>query len=229
MTEADVGSSSDDSAADAGAETTLPEAVMLLLFNPRNGTIVGEGTSLLYTLGGAMLAELAIRAHVRLDDGQRRALAVGDAPEDPLLRGAWSLVIDIGTRSRESTLDSLVARGEIRRYPRRILGLIPSHALEDGGTGARERLLVAVKAALMDGLEPDNRTAAIIALLSASGNLAAMHADIPWSGDIYTRGKEFERGEWGASAASDVIVATLVSQVVGTAFATTLSTLARPN
>lgn len=240
MTEAHLGSSADGTAANSGAEETLPEAVMLLLFNPRNGTIVGEGTSLLYTLGGAMLAELAIRGHVRLDDGQRRVLAVGAGPDNPLLRGAWdriptsakgirSLVIEIGTRSRENTVNSLVAKGEIRRVPRRILGLIPSHVLEGGGTDTRERHLVAVRAALMDGVEPDSRTAALIALLSASGNLAAMHADIPWSGDIYTRGKEFERGEWGANAASDVIVATLVSQLVGTAFATTVASLARPD
>jgi hypothetical protein len=237
MTEAHVASPAEGAPTDA-VDETLPETVMLLLFNPRHGNIVGEGTALLYTLGGAMLAELALRGHIILDDGQRRAFSVGDAPENRLLRDAWdripttargirSLVIEIGTRSRENTLDSLVTRGEIRRVPHRILGLIPSHVLEGGDSDTRERRLVAVRAALMDGVEPDTRTAALIALLSASGNLPAMHADIPWSGDIYTRGKEFERGDWGAKAASDVILATLVSQVVGTAFATTVATLGR--
>jgi hypothetical protein len=96
-------------------------------------------------------------------------------------------------------------------------------------TGTRERLLVPVRTALVDGTEPDARTATQIALLSASNNLPAMHADIPWSGEVYKRGKRFERGDWGAKAASDVILSTLVVQIVGTAFATALATLAQPD
>jgi hypothetical protein len=219
---------------------TLPEAVMLLLFDPRSGAIAGEGQSLMYTLGGAMLAELVARGHVELDDRKRRVHAVGDAPEDSLLRGAWErvpesatgirgLVADIGARSRESTLNRLVARGDVRREPRRLLGFIPTHALKGGETDTRDRLLGPVRAALVDGAEPDARTAVLVALLSASKNLAAMHADIPWSGDVYTRGKKFERGDWGAKAASDVILSTLVVQVVGTAFATTVASFTQPD
>jgi hypothetical protein len=138
-------------------------------------------------------------------------------------------VADIGTRSRESTLNRLVARGDIRQEPRRLLGFIPTHALKGGDTGTRERLLVPVRTALVDGTEPDARTATLVALLSASNNLPAMHADIPWSGDVYKRGKKFERGDWGAKAASDVILSTLVVQVVGTAFATAVATLTQPD
>jgi len=239
MTGDTAGHSSEGTACSATDGTTLPELVMLLLFNPRDGTIAGEGTSLLYTLGGAMLTELAVRGHVELDTAGRRAHAVGDAPADPLLRGAWeripttgggirSLVIDIGTRSRESTVNALIMRRELRQVPHRFLGLFPTHALEAGDTDTRERLLGPIRAALADGVEPDSRTATLIALLSASGSIPAMHADIPWTGDVYTRGKTFERGEWGAQAASDIIMAALVSQVLGSAFATALATLARP-
>lgn len=230
----------DGMAANASGEATLPEALMLLLFDPRNGTIAGEGLPLMYTLGGAMLTELALRKHIELDGRKPSVRAVGHAPADRLLGGAWdripatasgmrSLVIDIGTRSRETTLNRLVDRGEIRRVPRRFLGLFPTHALEGGDTDTREGLLGPVRAALVDGATTDGRTAALIALLSASNSLPAMHADIPWSGSIYNRGKEFERGNWGAKAASDIIVASLVAQVVSTAFATTVATLARPD
>lgn len=223
-----------------GADVTLPEAVMLLLFNPRNGTIAGEGQLLMHTLGGAMLVELAVRGHIEVDDRKRRVRAVGQAPEDLLLRGAWEripesatgirgLVVDIGSRSRESTLNRLVARGDISQEPYRLLGFIPTHALKGGDTGTRERLLVPVRTALVDGAEPDARTATLIAMLSASNNLPAMHADIPWSGEVYKRGKRFERGDWGAKATSDVILSTLVVQIVGTAFATALATLAEPD
>jgi hypothetical protein len=42
--------------------------------------------------------------------------------------------------------------------------------------------------------------------------------DIPWSGDVYARGKELERGEWGAAAAGEA--------VLRTGLTTTLSNLA---
>jgi hypothetical protein len=90
-------------------------------------------------------------------------------------------------------------------------------------------LLAPVRAALVDGEEPETRTAALIALLSASNSLPAMHADIPWSGDIYTRGRKFERGDWGAKAASDVILSAFVAQLAGTAFATTVARLVGPD
>lgn len=239
MTDATEGPSKDT--ADArSADVTLPEAVMLLLFDPRSGTIAGEGQSLMYTLGGAMLIELAARDHIELDDKRRRVRAVGHGPEDSLLRGAWervpatatgirALVMDVGARSRESTVDRLVARGDIRREPRRFLGIFPSHALSGGDTGARDRLLVPVRSVLVDGAEPDTRTATLVALLSASKNLAAMHADIPWSGEVYSRGKKLERGDWGARAASDAILSALVTQIVGTAFATSVATLTQPD
>jgi len=220
------------------ADVTLPEAVMLLLFDPRTGTIAGEGQSLMYTLGGAMLTELAVRGHIELDDKNRRVRAVGHAPEDSLLRGAWErvpqtaagirgLVIDIGVRSRESTLNRLVARGDIRQEPRRLLGFIPSHVLKGGDTGTRDRLLRPVRSALVDGVDPDGWIATLVARLSASKSLAAMHADIPWSGEVYKRGKKFERGDWGAKATSDITLSTLVVQVVGTAFTTAVATLAQ--
>jgi hypothetical protein len=239
MTGVTAGTSLDGAARSAPEGLSLPEGVMLLLFNPRNGTIAGEGLPLMYTLGGAMLTELATRGHIELDIVRRSAHAVGDAPADQLLRGAWeriptvsrgtrSIVVDIGPRLRESTLNALMARGEIRQVPHRFLGLFTTKALEGGDTDTRERLLGPVRATLMDGVEPDSRTAALIALLSASGNLPAMDADIPWSGDVYTRGTALERGEWGAQAASDIIMAAAVSEVVGTAFATTVARLARP-
>jgi hypothetical protein len=128
-------------------------------------------------------------------------------------------VADVGARSGESTSNRLVARGDVRREPHRLLGLIPTHTLKGGDTGTRERLLAPVRAALVDGAAPDARTATLVALLSASNNLAAMHADIPWSGDVYQRGKKFEHGDWGAKAASDIILSTLVVQVVRSAFA----------
>ncbi|RFA07119.1 hypothetical protein B7R21_16815 [Subtercola boreus] len=230
----------DDEADGVNAEVTFPEAVMLLLFNPRNGTFAGEGLNLMYVLGGAMFTELASRGHIELIENGRQLQRVGPAPASSLLRGAWdrvpesptgtrSLVVDIGTRSRETTLDRLVVRGDIKKTSHRLLGFIRTHSLEGGDTDTRDQLLAPVRAALVDGTEPEARIAAVIALLSASKNLPSMHADIPWSGDVHTRGKKFERGDWGAKAVSDVILTALVTQLAGVAFATALARFTGPD
>lgn len=210
---------------------------MLLLFDPTTGAIAGEGQPLMYTLGGAMLVELGTSGH--LDVGDRKPLsgrtvrAVGDGPTDPLLREAWeqiarrpagarALVLAIGPVLRERVLERLIARGEIVRTPHRVLGIFPSHRLTLGDTGARDALLDPVRAALVDGVEPDARTGALAALLSASDALPQLHADIPWSGDVLLRGRALQRGEWGARAAADAVFANQLAQILGVLFVTTV-------
>lgn len=212
---------------------TLPEAVLLLLFDPRTGAIVGEGQPLMYTLGGAMLLELAGGGHLDVPRGRRLGAltvrALGDGPQDPLLRDVWEkirrrpadarvLVMTLGPELREPVLDRLVQRGHLRRVPHRVFGLFSSHRLEPGDTGLRDRLLVPVRSALVDGTEPDARTSALGALLASGNNLAAMDADIPWSGQVHRRGRALKRGEWGAEAAADVVLANAVAQLAGTVF-----------
>ena len=94
----------------------LVEDLLLLLFDPRSGTIAGEGT-LFYARGGAVLADLALQGLVEVDD-------------------------------RPSLL------------------------------GPRMR---------------------------------ALHRDIPWSDDVHTRGKELERGDWGAAAVGQAVTRTAVA------------------
>lgn len=219
--------------ADAATDPTLPEAVLLLMFDPRTGAIAGEGQPLMYTLGGAMLLELADGGHIDIQPGRRlggrTVQAIGPGPEDPLLRDAWDqiarrpadarvLVMTLGPVLREQVIDRLVQRGDLRRTPYRMFGLIPSHRLDLGGTGIRDRLLAPVRAALIDGAEPDARTAALAALLAAGNSLPAMNADIPWSGDVHRRGRALKRGEWGAKAASDAVLANAVVQIASTVF-----------
>ena len=70
---------------------------------------------------------------------------------------------------------------------------------------------------LVDGADPTPRTAVLGALLSASGSLPALYADIPWSGAVYTRGKELETADWGAASVGEAVQRTVL--------ATTLSSL----
>jgi hypothetical protein len=214
-----------------GPAPLVVEDLLLLLFDPRSGTIAGEGT-LYYTLAGALLTDLALGGHVEVDDRRsltgRQVRAAGAAPpSDPLLRDPWdrlatkprgvqTLLAEIGPPLRTPVLDRLVAAGHVRREQRRLLGILPSTALRDGGTSRRAELLAAVRPVLLDGATPDERTAALAALLSGSGSLPLLHADIPWSGQVHDRGKELERGDWGASAVGAAVTRTVVASAAST-------------
>ncbi len=204
----------------------LAEDLLLLLFDPLSGTIAGEGT-LFYTLGGAGLADLALGGHIEAEErmtltGRRVRAVPGTRPDDPLLRQPWDrltttpqtaqvLLAEIGPPLRGPLLDRLVLAGHIRREQGRVLGILPFTRLSAGGTSRRRELVDAVRPVLTEGAEPTRRTAALAALLSASGSLPALHRDIPWSGTVLTRGQELERGDWGASATGEAVARTTMA------------------
>lgn len=217
-------------------ELLIAEDLLLLMMDDKSGTIAGEGT-LYYTLGGAVLVELGLAGHVSIDPeergltGQKVRAVTGRRPQDPLLRsahgtvaervrGVQSLLAEIGTGLRETVLDRLVKRGTLRRESKKRLGFIPSTSLSIKDTRHKKALVEKVRAVLVDGTEPDARTAALVGLLSASGTLTSLHRSIPWSGEVYKRGKEFEQGSWGAEAVNTAVMRTMAAISAGTAAGT---------
>jgi hypothetical protein len=201
----------------SGTSTALlAEDLLMLLFRPRDGVFRGEGSPLFHVLAGAVLTDLAAGGWVKLDEHtsmrgrEVRALSGGaagdqpplDAPADPLLRDTWerisrkptdvySLILEIGPHLRAPMIERLV-----------------------------DELLAAVRGVLVDGAEPDLRTAALVALLSASGEIASMHPDIPWSGAVYTRSTQIRRGDWGAAAAGEAVARTAAAILANSLFVT---------
>ena len=206
---------------------TLPEDLLLLLFQPDSGTIAGEGT-LYYTLAGAVLADLGLGEHVRTLPGRAgttRVEAVAHRPPaDDILRSAWDYVAEkprglqtvlaaIGPALRGPLLERLVDRGDIRRTSRKTLGIFDTKVLEDG-SGRRAALLADVRGVLVDGLEPQPRVAALAALISGSGTLPQFDREIPWTSPVITRAKELEQGNWGADAAAEAVARTVTATIV---------------
>lgn len=206
--------------------TLITEDVMLVLFQPDSGTIAGENT-LFYVLAGGVLADLAQRGHATVEEARIRGTlvrAAGDPPDDELLRTTWDYISQkprdvhtvlaaIGPTLRGIVLDGLVQRGDIRRQQHRVLGLFPSTALIDGGTGRRAALVAKMRAVLVDGAQPSEHIAALIALISASGSLPVLDREIPWTGKTATRAKSFEHGDWAAGAAAAAVTRTMVAVV----------------
>ncbi|MFI7307607.1 GPP34 family phosphoprotein [Micromonospora aurantiaca] len=205
------------------APPTLVEDLLLLLFQPASGTVAGENT-LFYVLGGAVLADLALGDHLTTA-ARGRISVVGSPTPDGLLRPAWDYLAEkprgvqtvlaaIGPTLREPVLQRLIARGDIDRQPHKVLGLFRSTALREGRTERRARLLADVRQALVDGVQPTARVAALAALLSASGTLPQFHREIPWTSSVITRAKELERGDWGADATAQAVTRTVTATVV---------------
>ncbi len=215
-------------------EPLIVEDTLLLLFQPDSGTIAGENI-LFYVLGGAVLADLALAGRVEAEEQgpftRVRAVGTGEAP-DPLLEPALTslsrrsqdvqaVLADIGPRLRGPVLDRVVARGDLRRTEGKVLGLFPTTRITLA-SDRRAALIRDVRAALIDGEEPSARTAASIALLSASSTLPQFHAEIPWGTDVYTRAKKLESGEWGAAAASSAVARTMNAVIMNTVIAATV-------
>ncbi|WP_406692545.1 GPP34 family phosphoprotein [Saccharopolyspora sp. ID03-671] len=211
----------------------IVEDLMLLLLHDEHGTIAQAGT-LHYTLGGAMLVELALRGAIETEEGGAslngpRVRAVESAVlEDPLLRSAHAevarktqraqpLLISIGGGLREPVIDRLVERGLIRREQKRVLGVFRTTTWPAEDTRHEAELLARVRAVLEDGEEPDPRTAAVIALLSSSGALPGLHPNPKWSSRVATRAKEIEQGNWGATAVSAAVTRTAAALAASTA------------
>ncbi|GAB2895057.1 GOLPH3/VPS74 family protein [Streptomyces mayteni] len=217
-------------------EPLLVEEVMLLLLDDETGVPAAAGT-LHYTLGGAVLVELALRGEIDVEEsGSKlsgpRVVTVGTGDlADPLLRSAYEKVaerprgvqtalLEIGGGLRKPVIDRLVERGLIRRESRRVLGIFPSTRLPADDTRHEAALRRRVCAALEDGETPDTRTAAVIALLSAGGALPSLHPAPKWSTKVHQRGKEFEQGSWGAVAVSTAVARTAAAITAATTVTT---------
>jgi hypothetical protein len=215
-------------------EPLIVEDTLLLLFQPDSGTIAGENI-LFYVLGGAVLADLALAGRVEAEQHglatRVRAAGVGEAP-DPLLEPALSslskkpqdvqtVLAGAGPLLREPVLDRVIARGDLRRTEGKLLRFFPTTKITLS-SDRRDGLIRKVRAALIDGEQPSARTAASIALLSASGTLPQFHAEVPWGSDVHTRAKALENGDWGAAAASSAVVRTMNAVIMNTVIAATV-------
>ncbi|MFE1482572.1 GPP34 family phosphoprotein [Streptomyces fimicarius] len=221
------------------SDLLIVEDLTLLMMDDKSGAIAGEGT-LYYTLGGAVLVELGLGGHIAADENDQglngvKVHAVSSrTPSDPLLRaaqakvgervrGVQTLLIEIGTGvvKRETVLDRLVERGMLRQETKKTLGLFRTTSTTVADTGYKKALVEKVRAVLIDGAEPDDRTAALTGMLSASGTLPTLHRSIPWSGKVYKRAKELEQSSWGAEAVNAAVMRTVAAISAGTVVAAT--------
>ena len=222
----------------------IVEDLMMLLLDDETGTPAAAGT-LPYTLGGAVLVELALLGRIEAT-GDRdwvndpKVHTAGDGPlGDPLLqeaydkvaekpRGAQSLLLQIGGKLYDPVIERLLERGLIRREQKKVLGIFKMTMLPLADVEYEKELRDRIRAVLVDGAEPDARTAAIIAMLSSSGALPMLRPQLAWSSPVIVRAKEIEQGHWGAAAVNTAVTRTAAAIAVSTA-AVTVSVITTSN
>jgi hypothetical protein len=206
--------------------TLIAEDVLLLLLDETKGTVSAWGNTDA-VLGGAVLAELGVLGLATVDEKNSswraaKVHATGGAAADldPVLAGALTtiaekdrkastLVTKLGKGLKDRLAAGLAQRHILQRKDGKQLGLVPRTTWPAADTSRADQLRRQITVCLADGAQPDERTAAVIALLWAADeahkavatNIAATRRQLK------KRAKEIAEGQWAAKAVKDAIAA----------------------
>ncbi|MBB3052632.1 hypothetical protein FHS23_003666 [Prauserella isguenensis] len=220
----------------------IAEDLLLLAFDDTEGTPVSGVENLDHAVAGALLLELTLLGKVDVTgeadeagagrivlrdtgpvgdaelDGALAALAekVGAKPKDAVARLAKDSPVD-------RLLSGLADRGVLRRESRKVLKLFPVTRWPAVDGRHEQRLRAELHHVLVEGGEPDDRTAAVIALLVATKSVG--HA-FPTDDAEATRkrAEQVAEGNWGSDAvrkAIDEVTAAVMVAVMAAVVVTT--------
>lgn len=219
----------------------VAEDLALLLHDDDSGKGVVDRHTVGLVLAGAVLVELAMQGRVRVaadgeDVKEGRLVVEGDGPTgDDLLDDGFETVRGKEGKKpyaalealrkglRERVLERLAVAGELERDERTTLGIVRLTRWP-AGDGHREDVVRRdLDAAVLEGRDPDERTAALIALLVS---VDAVPKVVP-TGDrkaLKRRAKELSDGPWAAdavrAAVQDVQTAVMAATIAATTTAT---------
>ncbi|MFK8025482.1 MAG: GPP34 family phosphoprotein [Ilumatobacter sp.] len=214
------------------SDTLLADDLLLLLLDDESGklnrnSLVGVETA----IGGALLVELSLLGTVELGEKERfrsPKVVAATAPTSlpPILRAALddvlekertaaSLVQRLGKDRKEEVLARLVDRGMIRAEKDKVLGLFPRTRWPAEDSSHEETVRSKIRESLLAERAVDDRTAAVIALLSAYEVIASvMEIDGMKSRELRKRAKAIGEGAWGSEALRDAVEAAQAAVIV---------------
>ena len=222
----------------------LAEDLLLLITDDASGRLAAAGSQVDAGLGGANLVELTLLGKVDItgeqDQGKPGRIIVRDPapPENDVLDAALetlaarqgskpsAVIGPLGKNLRPVLYERLAAAGVLRAERGRALGIFPTRTwpTQDPGHEAEVRQLVTQ--ALVQPGEPDERTAALIALLHA---LRCEHKVVDPKAyqlsrrQLRARAAEVAQGSWASEAvrkAIDEMMAAVAAAVAASAAAT---------
>lgn len=164
-------------------QASLPEELLLLALHDEKGSVIPAAAPVLNgALIGAVLMELGLLGRLRENpDGTVEAdptptgnpildevslwISQADRPRMP---SYWvGRLAGRMPRLKDRLLEQLVAKGILERRERRILWIFPSRSFTLADAAAEQQVRNRIRSVVLDGQEPDQRTAALIGLIRA--------------------------------------------------------------
>jgi hypothetical protein len=220
----------------------LAEDLLLLVTDDARGRLTADGAQVDAGLGGANLVELTLLGKVDVsgeqDQGKRGRIIVRDPspPGDDVLDAALRILAErqgrkpstvirpLGKNLRAVLYQRLAARGVLRAERRRVLGIFPTRTWPAQDLSHKAEVRQLVTQALVDTTAPDERTAALIALLHA---LRCEHKVVdprPYQlsrRQLRARAAQIAKGNWASEAVrrsiDEMIAAVAVTLATATA------------
>jgi hypothetical protein len=208
----------------------IAEEYLLLALDENTGKLRVGGDVLGPALGGALVAELALRERIGVTPHEAgwhkrgRVTITNLTPtDDPELDAALDklaenegrkvkdLLSEYSTKKRrlsygvrERLLDRLAASGALVKTEGTILGFIPRTTWPAADLAGENDVRRRLHAALVDGTMPTERTVALIALLQVTGLLPKV-VTAENKRALKAKAKELTSGDWAAKAVKDAI------------------------
>ena len=208
----------------------IAEEYLLLALDEKTGKPRIGSDALGPALGGALVAELALRERIGVTPHEAgwskrgRVTITSTTPtDDPELdtalhklaenegRKLKDLLSEYSTKKRrlsygvrERLLERLAASGAVVKTEDTVLGFIPRTTWPAGDVAGEEDVRRRLQAALVEGTTPTERTVALIALLQVTGLLPKV-VTTDDKRALKAKAKELTSGDWAAKAVKDAI------------------------
>ena len=196
----------------------IAEDLLLLLYNDESGKPITGNPGLDYSLAGAVLIELTLLGRVDIavagedvKEGRLKVLdtsSTGDAILDERLamlaekagQKPKNLMGKLSKKLRDQVLARLAERGVLEADKGRVLGLFPVTRWPAKDAQHEREIRASLENVLKLGTQPDERTGALIALLSALDVVPKVVTDAVDRKALKRRAKEIAESDWAAAA-----------------------------
>src|SRR5690348_16212113 len=195
----------------------IAEDLLLLLYDDRTGKPITGSPGLDFALAGAVLIELTLQQKLDVTAKGRLQVLDGAPTGDPILDERLSYIVNrpgkkpkdqikpLSKHLRDQLLTRLAQKGVLEADQGKLLGLFP--VTRWPAKDARHELEVRtqLESVLTNGLAPDQRTAALIALLSALNVVPKVITDAVDKRELKQRAKEIADSDWAAAAVKKAV------------------------
>jgi hypothetical protein len=196
----------------------IAEDLLLLLYDDESGKPLAGSPGLDYALAGAVVVELTLLGKVDIsgegEDVKPGRLKVLDVSPtgDPLLDERLAMLADkagkkpkdvmgkLSKKLRDPLLRRLAERGILEESEGKVLGLFPVTRWPAKDAQHEGDVRAALENVLKLGTRPDERTGALIALLSALDVVPKVVTDAVDRKALKRRAKEIAESDWAAAA-----------------------------